>query len=92
MSIFTPVILYHLLVLTYCLLCQQVCHTYYKLFSILEIITHGKFIKTIYLYRLTITNPAINIPVPSVFGHELQSALSKFLSWHATVFGKGRLF
>ena len=39
------------------------------------------------LYRLTIT-----IPVPSVFRHEFQSAVSNFPSWCATVFGRRRYF
>ena len=32
-------------------------------------------------YRLTITNLAINILVPSVFRHEFRSTVSNFLSW-----------
>ena len=35
------------------------------------------------LYRLT-----INIPVPSVFRHEFQSAVSNCLGWRITVFGR----
>ena len=37
-------------------------------------------------YRLAINNPAINIPVPSVFRHEFRSAVSNFPSWFTTVF------
>ena len=36
-------------------------------------------------YRLTITNLAINIPVPSVFQNEFLSAVSNFPGWCATV-------
>ena len=59
MSVFTHVtfiVCYSAIVLMYSLLRQSMkglppgCHMYHKLFSILEIITHGKFIKTIYLY------------------------------------------
>ena len=32
-----------------------------------------------YMYRLTIDNPAIDFPVPSVFWHEYHGAVSTFL-------------
>ena len=47
----------------------------------------GSYIK----YRLTINNPAINIPVPSVFWHEFQSVVSNFPSQHINGF-RGRCF
>ena len=40
------------------------------------------------MYRLTITYPAINIPVPLIFWHEFRTSISKFPGWRATVFGR----